>query len=123
MKTILLVDDESKILKILSSSLSKQGYTVHTAANAQEARNKISKASLIFLDLKLPDISGLELLQEFFRIYPNKVFIMMTAYGNVDNAVAAMKAGAFDYMVKPVRLNELKGTVKTVGIGWRNGCS
>jgi DNA-binding NtrC family response regulator len=109
MKNILLVDDESKILKILKSSLSKQGYTVYTAANGQEARKKITEipASLVFLDMKLPDASGLELLQEFIGLYTNKVYIMMTAFGNVDNAVSAMKAGAFDYMVKPVKLTEL----------------
>lgn len=114
MKNILLVDDESKILKILKSSLSKQGYNVYTAANGQEARNKIAdtNADLVFLDLKLPDASGLELLQEFTGLYPNKIYIMMTAFGNIDNAVSAMKAGAFDYMVKPVKLNELIVTIE-----------
>lgn len=114
MKSILLVDDEAKILKILKSTLSKQGYDVCTAANGQEARKKIAEvnASIVFLDMKLPDASGLELLQEFIRIYPNKVYIMMTAFGNIDNAVSAMKAGAFDYMVKPVKLNELIVTIE-----------
>lgn len=109
MKNILLVDDESKILKILKSSLTKQGYNVFTAANGQEARKKMAEvpANIVFLDMKLPDVSGLELLQEFSGLYPNKVYIMMTAYGNVDNAVSAMKSGAFDYLVKPVKLNEL----------------
>jgi DNA-binding NtrC family response regulator len=114
MKNILLVDDEAKILKILQSSLSKQGYTVNTAANGQEARRKMeeTEANVIFLDLKLPDTTGLELLQEFVLIYPNKVFIMMTAYGNIENAVSAMKAGAFDYIVKPVKLSELLLTIE-----------
>lgn len=114
MKNILLVDDETKILKILKSSLSKKGYTVFTAANGQEARRKISEvpANLVFLDVKLPDVSGLQLLQEFIGLYPNKVYIMMTAYGNIDNAVSAMKVGAFDYMTKPVRLDELVLTIE-----------
>jgi DNA-binding NtrC family response regulator len=114
MKNILLVDDETKILKILQSSLSKQGYTVNTAANGQEARRKMeeTEANVIFLDLKLPDTTGLELLQEFVLIYPNKVFIMMTAYGNIENAVSAMKAGAYDYIVKPVKLSELMLTIE-----------
>lgn len=116
MKNILLVDDETKILKILKSSLSKKGYTVFTAANGQEARRKISEvpANLVFLDVKLPDVSGLQLLQEFIGLYPNKVYIMMTAYGNIDNAVSAMKVGAFDYMTKPVRLDELVLTIEKV---------
>ncbi len=109
MKRILLVDDEPKILKIFHSSLTKKGYDVQTAANGQEARNKILEhdPELVFLDLKLPDTSGLELLEEFRGMYPNKIYIMMTAYGNVENAVAAMKVGAFDYIIKPIKLNEL----------------
>ena len=62
--------------------------------------------------MKLPDVSGLQLLQEFIGLYPNKVYIMMTAYGNIDNAVSAMKVGAFDYMTKPVRLDELVLTIE-----------
>jgi DNA-binding NtrC family response regulator len=114
MKSILLVDDETKILKILQSSLSKQGYKVYTAANGQEARRKMeeSEANVVFLDLKLPDTTGLELLQEFGSVYSNKVFIMMTAYGNIENAVSAMKAGAYDYIVKPVKLSELMLTIE-----------
>jgi DNA-binding NtrC family response regulator len=114
MKTILLVDDEVKILKILQSSLSKQGYTVYTAANGQEARRKMADldARIIFLDLNLPDTTGLALLEEFALVYPNKIFIMMTAYGNIENAVSAMKAGAYDYIVKPVKLNELIVTIE-----------
>lgn len=109
MKNILLVDDETKLLKIFQSSLTKKNYTVYTAANGQEARRKISEedVSIIFLDLKLPDCSGLDLLQEFVALYPAKIYIMMTAYGNIENAVTAMKAGAFDYIVKPVKLQEI----------------
>jgi DNA-binding NtrC family response regulator len=109
MKSILFVDDETKILKIFHSSLVKKGYNVYTAANGQEARRKIREVEVdvVFLDLKLPDANGLELLQQFVKLYPNKIFIMMTAYGNIENAVSAMKAGAFDYIVKPVKLNEI----------------
>lgn len=83
---------------------------MYTAANGQEARRKISEqddVGIVFLDLKLPDCSGLDLLQEFISLYPTKVFIMMTAYGNIENAVLAMKTGAFDYIVKPVKLQEI----------------
>lgn len=110
MKSILIVDDETKLLKIFQSSLSKKNYNVYTAANGQEARRKISgqdDVGIVFLDLKLPDCSGLDLLQEFISLYPTKVFIMMTAYGNIENAVLAMKTGAFDYIVKPVKLQEI----------------
>lgn len=109
MKRILLIDDEVKLLKILQSSLGKSGYAVSTAINGQDARRKLieSEAQVIFLDLMLPDTTGLELLQEFIPLYPNKIFILMTAYGNVESAVSAMKAGAFDYLVKPAKLEEI----------------
>jgi len=110
MSSILIVDDESKLLKIFQASLTKKDYTIYTAANGQEARRKINEQediSIVFLDLKLPDCSGLDLLQEFVSLYPTKIFIMMTAYGNIENAVVAMKAGAFDYIVKPVKLQEI----------------
>ncbi|MGO4886591.1 sigma-54-dependent transcriptional regulator [Anaerobacillus sp. MEB173] len=109
MNELLLVDDESKLLRIFQASLTKKGYLVSTAANGQEARRKMaeSNAKVVFLDLKLPDATGLDLLQEFSALYPDKVYVIMTAYGDVENAVTAMKTGAFDYIVKPVKLNEL----------------
>ncbi len=109
MKNILLVDDEPKLIKIFKSMLSKQNYQVHTATNGQEARKRISeiKIDIVFLDLRLPDCTGIELLKEFSSYYPEKVYIIMTAYGNIENAVSAMKAGAFDYIIKPVKINEL----------------
>lgn len=115
MNSILIVDDESRLLKILKSSLTKKNYHVYTAANGQEARRKISEhddVEIVFLDLKLPDCSGLDLLQEFTKIYPTKIFIMMTAYGNIENAVLAIKSGAFDYIVKPVKLDEINVVIQ-----------
>lgn len=109
MKSILLVDDEVKLLKILQSSLEKKGYTVFTSINGKEARKKIAEKQIdiVFLDLMLPDTTGLELLQEFVSLYPQKILIMMTAYGNIESAVTAIKAGAFDYIVKPAKLDEI----------------
>jgi DNA-binding NtrC family response regulator len=109
MKSILLVDDEVKLLRILQSSLKKKGYTVYIAADGLEARSKIleKEIDLVFLDLMLPDITGLELLHEFISLYPQKVFILMTAYGDIESAVTAMKAGAFDYIIKPAKLDEI----------------
>ncbi|MBO8162608.1 MAG: sigma-54-dependent Fis family transcriptional regulator [Brevibacillus sp.] len=110
MRRILLVDDEIKLLRILQSSLAKKGYQVYTAANGHEARKRISEkpVDVVFLDLMLPDTTGLQLLQEFLPLYPHKAFILLTAFGNVESAVTAMKAGAFDYIVKPAKLEELE---------------
>lgn len=109
MKSILLVDDELKLLRILSASLSKKGYQVHTATNGQSARKMLAeqRIDVVFLDIMLPDTTGLILLEEFIALYPNKLFIMMTAYSDVQNAVTAVKAGAFDYLVKPTQLDEI----------------
>jgi DNA-binding NtrC family response regulator len=109
MKTILLIDDEEKLLRILQSSLEKKGFKVNVSTTGQGARQKISEhpADIVFLDMMLPDTTGLDLLHEFVPLYPNKVFIMMTAYGNVESAVIAMKAGAFDYITKPAKLDEI----------------
>ncbi|SDI37601.1 sigma-54-dependent transcriptional regulator [Alteribacillus bidgolensis] len=114
MRSILLVDDEHKLLKIFQVSLKKRGYTVFTAANGQEARNKIREleVDIIFLDLKLPDCSGVDLLREFTSLYPKKIYILMTAYANVENAVTAMKAGAFDYIIKPVRMEQISVVIE-----------
>ncbi|HEY8530334.1 MAG TPA: sigma-54 dependent transcriptional regulator [Paenibacillaceae bacterium] len=109
MKSILFVDDELKLLKILRSSMEKKGYVVHTTPHPEETRNILSEfpIDVVFLDLMMPGMTGLELLQELTPLYPNKAFIVMTAYGNIESAVSAMKAGAFDYIVKPTKLDEL----------------
>ena len=109
MKRILLVDDEIQLLQILKSSLQKKGYTVLTASSGEEARTRIhhEQVDIVVLDMMLLDTTGLDLLQEFVPLYPNKVFIVMTAYGNIESAVAAMKAGAFDYITKPAKLEEI----------------
>lgn len=109
MASILLVDDEHKLLKIFKVSLKKHGYNVIAAANGQEAHKKIreSEVDIVFLDLKLPDCNGVDLLREFISLYPKKLYILMTAYANVENAVTAMKAGAFDYLIKPVNIEQL----------------
>jgi DNA-binding NtrC family response regulator len=108
-KSILFVDDEIRLLRALSLSFRKKGYQITIAANGQEARKKIQEnnVDVIFLDLNLPDSNGLELLEEFSSLYPQKVFIIMTAYGEVNSAVSAMKTGAFDYIVKPAKLDEI----------------
>ncbi|UFJ41736.1 sigma-54 dependent transcriptional regulator [Brevibacillus humidisoli] len=114
MKSILFIDDESKLLRILQSAFEKKGYRVYTAHNGNEASKQISAnpIDIIFLDLMLPDTTGLELLQEFLPLYPQKVFILMTAYGDVESAVTAMKAGAFDYIVKPAKMDVIEIAIK-----------
>lgn len=106
--TILLVDDEQNILTVLSSVLRQEGYTVLLAASAEESLERLHSASvdLVVTDLRLPGKSGLELLEELTSIQPGLPVIMITAFGSIENAVQAMKLGAFNYLTKPVNTDE-----------------
>ena len=106
---ILLVDDEANTLKVLSTFLKKEGYSVLTAKTAEEAWNKLSQSdvNLLITDLKLPGKSGLDILQEIRDYMPSIKVIIITAYGSINNAVQAMKLGAYNYLTKPVNLDEL----------------
>ena len=83
---------------------------MYTASTGEEARSRLrdTGAQIIFLDLKLPDTTGIQLLREFVPLYPNKLFVIMTAYSDVESAVTAMKAGAFDYVSKPAKMDEME---------------
>jgi len=111
---ILVVDDEKSLTILLSRILKDAGYQVETALSGEEAKKKIKNftPNLVITDLKMPGISGLELLKETKREYPEIDFILLTAYATVENAVEAMKEGALDYLVKPLKNpEELRLTV------------
>jgi DNA-binding NtrC family response regulator len=113
MDTILVVDDESNYLTVMEALLGEAGYEVLTAPSALEAL-KIAGASdldLVLTDMKMPKMSGIELLEEFNRLYPELPVIIMTAYGTVEKAVTAMKKGAFDYILKPFKNEEILVTI------------
>jgi DNA-binding NtrC family response regulator len=110
MANILIVEDEPRIRRLLEISLSEDGHSVHTSADAESGLLHLRKASadLVVTDLKLPGMNGLEFLQEGKRLNPVLPFIVMTAYGSVETAVDAMKAGASDYVLKPFTMAEMK---------------
>ena len=113
MDTILVVDDEVNYLTVMEALLGEAGYEVLTAASAIEAV-KIAGASdldLVLTDMKMPKMSGIELLDETQRLYPDLPVIIMTAYGTVEKAVMAMKKGAFDYILKPFKNDEILVTI------------
>jgi DNA-binding NtrC family response regulator len=112
--TILIVDDEKNILKVVSLTLRDSGYDVDTAQSAEEAIEKFNQGSydLVITDLKLPGMTGLQLLEHIRYQDPDFPLIMITAYGSIENAVAAMKNGAFNYLTKPVNPDELLAVVK-----------
>ncbi len=102
---ILVVDDDKAFLLLLTSILKDAGYKVEKASNAQEGLKKIKSFSphLIIADLKMPGMSGLELIEKVKSQHPEIEIVMITAFATVDTAVAAMKLGAFDYITKPLK--------------------
>ncbi|MBW2016182.1 MAG: sigma-54-dependent Fis family transcriptional regulator [Deltaproteobacteria bacterium] len=114
MDTILIVDDEKNYLVVLEALLGPEGYEIRTTDNAKEALGMIrdSDLDLVITDMKMPGMSGMELLEEAKKIKPELPVIMMTAYGTIEMAVEAMRRQAYDYITKPFRNEELKLTVK-----------
>jgi DNA-binding NtrC family response regulator len=110
MPTLLIIEDEAKMRRLLELNLSEDGFTVYTAADAEAGLNTLrqEKIDLVVTDLKLPGMNGLELLQAVKRTNATIPVVVMTAYGTVETAVEAMKAGASDYLLKPFALEEMK---------------
>jgi DNA-binding NtrC family response regulator len=110
MPTILIVEDEPKMLRLLELNLSEEGYTTLTAQDAETGLKLLrqERVDLVVTDLKLPGMTGLDFLQAAKRTNAALPVIVMTAYGTVETAVEAMKAGASDYVLKPFSLEEMK---------------
>jgi len=106
---ILVVDDEEDLLKMLSVLLTDENYTPITATSGEEALYllKEEKFDLILSDIRMEPVGGIELLKRAKKVDPDIPVIMMTAFGSVENAVTAMKEGAFHYLIKPVKIDEL----------------
>jgi len=113
-KKLLVVDDEEVIRDLLRETFLRKGYSVTTASHGKEALSKINKEKyeLVVTDIRLPDISGMKILAESKKKYPEMGVIMITAYGSIKNAVKAMKQGAFDYITKPFNLDEMEVVVE-----------
>ena len=113
-RSALIVDDERDIRELLVLTLGRMGLRVDTAANLTEARELLAanQYDLCFTDMRLPDGNGIELVGEIARSYPQTPVAMITAFGNMDLAVEALKAGAFDFVSKPVDINVLRGLAR-----------
>ena len=114
--TILVVDDEENAREGLSKILSKEGYRVDTAANGKEAIDNLKRQryDLVITDMRMPLMDGFEVLREIKKMDENIGVIMITAYGEVESYLEAMNMGAFEYINKPVRVNELKRVITKV---------
>jgi len=111
----LIVDDEADLRELVELTLSRMGLAVSSAATVGEAVGLLSRMNfdLCFTDMRLPDGSGLELVAHISRHHPDLPVAMITAYGSVDAAVQALKAGAFDFLSKPVDISVLRSLANT----------
>ena len=107
--TILVVDDEPAQRELLGGFLAKRGWSVVLAAAGAEALAVLrhTAVDLVLADYKMPDMNGIELLKASKQLNPEVPMVLITAYGSIASAVAAMKAGAYDYLAKPIELEEL----------------
>jgi len=112
--SILVVDDETSMREFLEVLLSKEGYQVSDAKNGKQAVKMILKNDydLVLTDIRLGDITGLEVLREAKRKNSNTVVIMISAYSTTEIAVEAMNEGAYDFVPKPFDNNELKQAIQ-----------
>jgi two-component system, NtrC family, response regulator AtoC len=113
---ILVVDDEEIVRDSLAGWLEEDGYRVETAENGARALERLPARewTLAMVDLKMPGMDGIQLMDEIRKLRPDTTVIIMTAYATVDTAVKAMKQGAFDYIVKPFNPEDLSLTIRKI---------
>ncbi|MBI3620974.1 MAG: sigma-54-dependent Fis family transcriptional regulator [Nitrospirae bacterium] len=110
MKKLLIVDDEKSMREFLAIVLRKEGYYVATAADGESALRLLEQDifDLVMTDMKMPGMDGLALLRAIKQLSSRTVVLMITAFASTENAVEAMKAGAYDYLTKPFQIDEVK---------------
>jgi two-component system response regulator AtoC len=113
-KQILVVDDEANLRRVLSAQLARDGYEVHAAGDGEAGLSILREhhIDLVITDLRMPKIDGMELLRQALRLDPELPVVILTAHGTVDNAVEALKTGAFDYITKPFDQAEVRMIVR-----------
>lgn len=111
---ILVVDDESEIRELLADLLKRKGLEVETAENGIKGLKLLEEHSfdMVITDMKMPGMTGMEVLKRIKEVSPQTLVILMTAYGTIENAVEAMREGAFTYLIKPFSLESLMATIE-----------
>ena len=107
---ILVIDDENAFLEFLQEKLQERGFNVFIASNEKEVLDQVKKQNIdvALLDIRMPDIDGITLLKHLKKIDPTLEVVMLTAYASLENAVEAMKQGAYDFLTKPCQLSHLE---------------
>jgi DNA-binding NtrC family response regulator len=115
-KKILVVDDEENARLGLSRLLTQEGFQVASVANGYEALSHLRQheVNLIITDINMPGMNGITFLRELSKSYPRSNVIMVTAYGGVESYIEAMNLGAFEYINKPVKIEELKSILRKI---------
>src|SRR5215470_3762734 len=115
-RTILIVDDEAVVRRVLGEALSRTGLTVELASSGAAALERLEQPGidLLLLDLQLGDIDGVGVLQAARQRWPDLPIIMLTAHGSLPSAIAAVRAGAADYLLKPISIATLRDVVNRV---------
>jgi DNA-binding NtrC family response regulator len=113
-RQVLVVDDEDAVRTGIAQVLANQGLKVRVAADGKQALEMMASlpAGIVLLDIKMPDLDGVEVLKLLRRDYPHTEILMITGHPNIEGAVQCIKLGALDYLVKPFRLNELESLVE-----------
>ncbi|MFH1655999.1 MAG: response regulator, partial [Candidatus Omnitrophota bacterium] len=104
MNRILVVDDEQDVVEALFHTLKRCGYEVETALTGEAGieKTKKSKFDVVLLDINLPDLNGIQVLEQMKKVDPEIEVIMITGYGSIESATESLKKGAYDYIQKPV---------------------
>ena len=113
-ETILVVDDDRKIREICSIALKRVGYEVFRAKDAHEALQIVDSrhVDLALLDIVMPEIDGIELLGLLKNKNEDLIVIMITGFPSIETSVKTIKSGAYDYIIKPFSINDIRGSVK-----------
>jgi len=113
-KSVIVIDDEKVVCDMTKLVLSIEGYEVETFTDSKKALERIKEKEfdLVITDLKMEDVDGMDILKTVNKLYPNTKVIMITAYATLDTAIEALRKRVFDFFPKPIKIKELKKTVK-----------
>lgn len=119
---VLLVDDEKEFVVTLAERLGMRGIHTETAFDGEEALKKLQnyKPDVVVLDLMMPGISGLAVLEKLKKLYPEIAVILLTGIGSTNEGLTGMRLGAFDYLMKPLQIDEL---IQQIGLAINKGSS